>query len=234
MSEHWLTESVPENDFFMASSERGWANDQLGMEWLNKVFEPVTASKGLRRRLLIVDGHASHVKFRAPAAMRAPSDWGTHLPPHITHRLQPVDVGVISRLALPIPPSSPKCQSAGSVAFPRPKLSSTAYSETRGADRSTLSTSRRHLRRRAYIPSLKDQGSGGDNGVSGLLGQDRYANDHELRWQLSYSIYLTTIPRIADHSTGHSPIHSIQHIPKEMSLRGPSEEGRRKSLLADS
>ena len=34
------------------------------------------------------------------------------------------------------------------------------------------------------IGTVKDQGSGGDDGVAGLLGQDKYANDHELRWQV--------------------------------------------------
>ena len=54
--ESWLTETVSDDNFFIASSERGWTNDQLGVNWLNNVFEPATNSKGLRRRLLIVMG----------------------------------------------------------------------------------------------------------------------------------------------------------------------------------
>ena len=44
------------------TSNTGWSNDTLAYEWITCVFEPLTATPD--RRLLIVDGHGSHV--RAP------------------------------------------------------------------------------------------------------------------------------------------------------------------------
>ena len=99
ISESWLTESVPEDDFFMASSERGWINDQLGMDWLNQVFDPVTACKSLRRRLLIDDGHASHLNFEFLQRCEHLRIGVLVFPPHCTHRRQPLDVGIFSPLA---------------------------------------------------------------------------------------------------------------------------------------
>ena len=65
------------------------------MDWLEKVFERHTAAKaGRGHRLLIVDGHSSHVNITF-------LDWAdTHqkivhiMPLHSTHKLQPLDVGL--------------------------------------------------------------------------------------------------------------------------------------------
>ena len=85
---------------YFAASKKGWTNESLGMSWLTKVFEPQTRSKaGYRMRLLIVGGHSSHLN------MKFMDFCGVHrivlgfLPPHSTHRLQPLDVGIFSPLA---------------------------------------------------------------------------------------------------------------------------------------
>ena len=46
----------------IATSENGWTDNELGLDWLKKCFEPATA-KYLHGeyRLLIVDGHASYI-----------------------------------------------------------------------------------------------------------------------------------------------------------------------------
>jgi hypothetical protein len=72
----------------------------MGMKWLQEVFEPHTKPSSPREhRLLLLDGHSSHVNM---AFIR----WAeTHriillvLPPHTTHRLQPLDVGLFQPLA---------------------------------------------------------------------------------------------------------------------------------------
>jgi hypothetical protein len=52
------------NDAFIATLESGWTSDTLGKNWLVNVFDRFTKSKaGNRRRLLIVDGHSSHVNL---------------------------------------------------------------------------------------------------------------------------------------------------------------------------
>jgi hypothetical protein len=83
------------------TSENGWTSNEIGFEWLKEIYEPQTretCSNGLRKRLLIVDGHSSHVNRRF---IDFCGDHGIVLlifPPHTTHRLQPLDVSVFAPL----------------------------------------------------------------------------------------------------------------------------------------
>ncbi|RMZ85692.1 hypothetical protein DV736_g6558, partial [Chaetothyriales sp. CBS 134916] len=69
-SEHlqdtWLDDfdSTAHSAFFVCS-KNGWSNDQLGLYWLQEVFDRLTKSKTSTqdRRLLLVDGHNSHVNM---------------------------------------------------------------------------------------------------------------------------------------------------------------------------
>jgi hypothetical protein len=49
-------------DWTIGLSEKGWTDDKLGLIWLQSVFEKHTAhrTRGVYR-LLILDGHGSHV-----------------------------------------------------------------------------------------------------------------------------------------------------------------------------
>jgi hypothetical protein len=96
----WVEDLGAEDDLFFGATENGWTNDKYGMMWLQEVFEPRTRpSRITTKRLLIVDGHSSHVNLRF-------IEWAsTHgiiiliLPPHATHRLQPLDVSCFQPLA---------------------------------------------------------------------------------------------------------------------------------------
>jgi hypothetical protein len=96
----WVEEFEVGDEAYFASTSNGWSCDSLGLQWLQKVFHPHTKDKaGNRRRLLIVDGHSSHVNLKF-------IDWADRhriiimiLPPHTTHRLQPLDVGMFQPLA---------------------------------------------------------------------------------------------------------------------------------------
>ncbi len=81
-------------------SENGWTDNTIGFEWLQRGFNQETRAyqKG-EYRMLLVDGHASHI---TTAAIQYCIDYKIILlclPPHITHLLQPLDVGVFSPLA---------------------------------------------------------------------------------------------------------------------------------------
>ena len=67
------------------------------MEWLTKIFESHTTSKG-RPRVLIVDGHDSHVTIEFIQFCIESSIRLYCLPPHTTHLLQPLDVGLFGPL----------------------------------------------------------------------------------------------------------------------------------------
>ena len=47
---------------YFTTSPSGWTNDDIGLAWLEQVFDRYTKKKARRKsRLLIVDGHGSHL-----------------------------------------------------------------------------------------------------------------------------------------------------------------------------
>ena len=97
----WVKDLEDQDDFFFGASSNGWSNDAYGLQWLTEVFEPATRPTSPRtKRLLIVDGHSSHVNMAFINKC-----WELHiillvLPPHSTHRLQPLDVLLFGLLSL--------------------------------------------------------------------------------------------------------------------------------------
>jgi hypothetical protein len=96
----WV-EDVTESAYtYFTSSENGWSSKKIGLRWLEEVFDRHTKPSNPRtRRLLIVDGHSSHVNMEF-------INYADHhriiiliLPPHSTHRLQPLDVGIFQNLS---------------------------------------------------------------------------------------------------------------------------------------
>jgi hypothetical protein len=86
---------------FFASSKNGWSDDILALKWLQRVFDQLTKEKtsSRDRRLLIVDGHNSHVNLPFIEYADANRILLAVFPPHSTHRLQPLDIGLFSPLA---------------------------------------------------------------------------------------------------------------------------------------
>ena len=92
----WINERSPEGWFF-ATSRNGWTSNDLGFAWLKNVFEPFTREKAAgRRRLLIADGHGSHIQGKFIAHCMENGIDLLIMPPHCSHILQPLDVGVFS------------------------------------------------------------------------------------------------------------------------------------------
>ena len=101
LQDTWLKDfDHPTELAYFGASSKGWTKGDLGVYWLEKIFEPKTAAKADKSyRLLIVDGHSSHVnmqfinicnKYRIILAI---------LPPHSTHRLQPLDLKIFLPLS---------------------------------------------------------------------------------------------------------------------------------------
>ena len=84
----------------IATSENGWTDNELGVDWLKRCFEPATA-KYLHGdyRLLMVDGHASHISTEFIKFCNEKKIIPLYLPPHTTHLLQPLDVSVFGPLS---------------------------------------------------------------------------------------------------------------------------------------
>jgi DDE superfamily endonuclease len=100
LNDSWL-EDVGEDTVYFAATENGWTCDDLGIDWLMRVFERHTKHKSGRRmyRLLLVDGHSSHVNMRFLDLAYELRILVLSLPAHSTHRLQPLDVNIFGPLS---------------------------------------------------------------------------------------------------------------------------------------
>ena len=88
------------DDFFFGASSNSWSNNAFGLKWLTDVFDPATrATAGRGRRLLIVDGHSSHVNMAFIEKCWELRIVLLVLPPHSTYRLQPLDVVLFGALS---------------------------------------------------------------------------------------------------------------------------------------
>jgi hypothetical protein len=74
-------------------SESGWINKELFLKWLAHFIECVRPSPE-RKVLLIMDNHVSHNSLEAIELSRANGVILLSVPPHTTHKLQPLDVSV--------------------------------------------------------------------------------------------------------------------------------------------
>ena len=58
---HWIPIEVI-NKWYFSANTNGWTSNLHGLEWLKRVFEPATRAKANgQQRLLICDGHDSHI-----------------------------------------------------------------------------------------------------------------------------------------------------------------------------
>ena len=71
-------------------SENGWTNKELFVKWLQHFVKHVRPSKD-SKQLLILDGHESHKSIEAIEFAQKHFIEMIILPPHTTHRLQPLD-----------------------------------------------------------------------------------------------------------------------------------------------
>lgn len=80
-------------DWSIGLSNNGWTNNELGMTRLKDVFEKNTRQRaGGRCRLLILDGHGSHVTPEFDHFCRQNHIVPLYMPAHSSHLLQPLDV----------------------------------------------------------------------------------------------------------------------------------------------
>jgi hypothetical protein len=81
----------------LAVSDNGWTSNELGLEWLRH-FNKHTGSRGAYR-LLILNTHGSHATIEFVNYAYENNIVLLYLPPHTTHRLQPLDVAIFGPLA---------------------------------------------------------------------------------------------------------------------------------------
>jgi hypothetical protein len=60
----WVDEVTTDSKAYFTVSPNGWSNDAIGLSWLQNVFKRYTKPlRTTQKRLLIVNGHSSHVNM---------------------------------------------------------------------------------------------------------------------------------------------------------------------------
>ncbi|RKK17109.1 hypothetical protein BFJ66_g18038, partial [Fusarium oxysporum f. sp. cepae] len=86
-------------DWEFTCSEKGWTNNHMALIWLKTVFIPSTKPENPKEpRLLILDGHGSHMTEDFLFECYNNNIFVLFLPAHASHVLQPLDVAVFGPL----------------------------------------------------------------------------------------------------------------------------------------
>jgi hypothetical protein len=96
----WIPSEM-DNNWSWACNTKGWTCNAIGEEWIRRCFEPATREKADGAvRLLVADGHGSHVTAPFIRFCIDNNILVLLLPPHSSHLTQPLDVGIFSPLKL--------------------------------------------------------------------------------------------------------------------------------------
>ena len=80
-------------------SHNGWTNNDIAIRWLRDIFIPNTKpANTIEWRLLVLDGHNSHVNEQFMLLCLSHRIYVIYLPDHSSQAFQPLDVGVFSHL----------------------------------------------------------------------------------------------------------------------------------------
>jgi hypothetical protein len=95
----WYDEKLFPSHWNVALSDTGWTNNKLGLHWVKEVFDKHLRNRTVGRyRLLILDGHGSHITPEFDQYCKKNNIIALCMPPHSSHLLQPLDVGIFSPL----------------------------------------------------------------------------------------------------------------------------------------
>jgi hypothetical protein len=95
---NWYRECDLPGDWVIATSQNGWTNNELGLEWLKHFDRSTTNRSTGPYRLLILDGHESHHSADFERYCEENKIITLCMPAHASHLLQPLDVGCFSVL----------------------------------------------------------------------------------------------------------------------------------------
>jgi hypothetical protein len=93
----WIPDETP-GDWKFITSKKGWTNDWIRFEWLKTHFQPFVSKSANLRHLLIIDGHCSHVTAQFIAYCITSKIDLFLLPPHSSHKTQPLDLSIFGPL----------------------------------------------------------------------------------------------------------------------------------------
>jgi hypothetical protein len=85
-------------DWKFITSKKGWTSDLIGFEWLKSHFQPFVSKSTNSQHLLIIDSHSSHVTAQFIAFCITSKIDLFLLPPHSSHKTQPLDLSIFGPL----------------------------------------------------------------------------------------------------------------------------------------
>jgi len=95
----WLRNQAELCDWKYDHSPTGWSNGIIALKWLKEIYLPETKPLNpLEWRLLIMDGHTSHTTDNFLYTAYSNRVFVLFLPPHTSHKTQPLDRSVFSAL----------------------------------------------------------------------------------------------------------------------------------------
>ena len=93
----WFTmDNVP--DWLYTTSENGWTSNSIAVNWLEQIFLPETKPNEKEYRILILDGHGSHISVDFLWACKQNKVELVFLPAHTSYVLQPLDLSCFSQI----------------------------------------------------------------------------------------------------------------------------------------
>jgi hypothetical protein len=93
----WYQDINP--DWLIGLSDNGWTTNDLGVLWLEKVFQKHTTARTIGKYcLLILDSHASHELAEFDLFCKNHQIIPLYMPSHSSDKLQPLDVGCFAPL----------------------------------------------------------------------------------------------------------------------------------------
>lgn len=97
VQQQWfIPEEVP--DWIFTAAKSGYTTNEIGLAWLKQVFIPESQPEGDEWRLLILDGHKSHITDEFMTTAYENKIWIHYLIPHSSHIFQPLDITVFGPL----------------------------------------------------------------------------------------------------------------------------------------
>jgi hypothetical protein len=94
----WTTTTGWPQAWPIKPTENGWTNDETGLEWIKHFEEHTVGRKKGVWRLLVLDGHGSHMTVTFHKYCTEHKIKVLCLPPHSSHLTQPADVGLFQPL----------------------------------------------------------------------------------------------------------------------------------------
>ena len=95
--DHWFPPSYECPNWFYGFTKKGWTSNEYSLGWLTEVFLPKTYNGG-NWRLLLLDGHGSHITGEFQYECLVNQVILIYLLPHSSHLLQPCDLGPFAHL----------------------------------------------------------------------------------------------------------------------------------------